>query len=367
MNDAAEPVGASAGPHAPLQPILLPPNIIDHYYRGGRHIADLRGVPQPHPFRPEEWLAATSPRAGHRQLGLSRTADGVLLSELIAANRWNWMGVNTAPHGPGDNGLLVKLLDAGQRLPVHVHPDRSFAAAHLGCPYGKTEAWYVLATDALSGDAGPSVWLGWTDDIDPDELGRRVDAQDGAWMLARMHRVAVRPGDGILVPGGTAHAIGAGVFVAEVQEPTDQSILLEWSITTSSREESHLGLGFSTALQAVDRHAFSDERLHSVIRHGDPADRGPTLAALLPEEADPFFRLAKAAPSNGCSVTVPAGFAVALVTEGNGQIVGSRPVPVSRGQVLAVPYGFGDWQVQGDLQVLVCRPGAGWPDRVMVP
>ena len=150
-----------------------------------------------------------------------------------------WLGAGAAGRfTPGDTGMLVKLLDAGQRLPVHVHPDRAFARSHLQCPYGKTEAWLVL--DA---DPGSAVYLGWRDDVDPDELAARRDAQDGAWMLARMHRIEVRRGDGILVPAGTVHAIGEGVFVLEAQEPTDFSILLEWSVTTETRDGSHLGLG----------------------------------------------------------------------------------------------------------------------------
>ena len=60
-------------------------------------------------------------------------------------------------------------------------------------------------------------------------------------MLDHLHRLPVRAGDGILVPAGQPHAIGAGVFVVEAQEPTDFSILLEWSVTTATREESHLG------------------------------------------------------------------------------------------------------------------------------
>ncbi len=341
-----------------MKPLLMPPNIIDHFYRGGSRIADLRGVDLPNPYRPEEWLAATNARAGEGDIGLSPTAAGVLLRDVIAADRLGWIGSAVAPHGAGDNGLLVKLLDPAQRLPVHVHPDRPFAVAHLDCPYGKTEAWYVLATD---GDE-PSIWLGWVQDVEPAELASRVDAQDSDWMLGRMHRVAVRPGDGILVPAGTAHAIGAGVFVAEVQEPTDQSILLEWSVTTSSREESHLGLGFETALTALNHQAFDDSRLRSLIRHTDPSTRAERLEPLLPDEADPFFRLALAGPTATGVVDIPAGFAVLVVLGGDGEITGEGTVAVSRGQVFAVPFEFGDWQVRGPVDALVCRPGAGWPE-----
>ena len=344
-----------------MQPIVMPPNIIDHFYLGGERIAELRGVDMPSPRRPEEWLAATTFRAGEPGVGPSRTENGELLRDLIAADPIGWLGSDEGPSG--DNGILVKLLDPAQRLPVHVHPDRAFATSHLNCPYGKTEAWYVLAT---SGDS-PSVWLGFTEDVDPAEVSRRVDAQDSDWMLSRMNRVDVKPGDGILVPAGTAHAIGDGVFVAEVQEPTDFSILLEWSVTTSTREESHLDLGMPLALSATNHHAFSPGDLAALIVHTDPTGTGPLPQRLLPSAADLFFRLDLLAPESGTSPGLPAGFAVGVVFAGSGQIVSSRgeSVVAQRGQVFAIPAGFGDWSVSGDLQFIACRPGAGWPATLL--
>ena len=252
-----------------MRPVALPPNLIDHFYAGGAKIAALRGIETTSTHQPEEWLAATVCRAGGDTVGLSRLPDGTFLRDAVAADPSAWTGPGSAAAGPADTGLLVKLLDAGQRLPVHVHPDRAFAARHLSCPYGKTEAWYVL--DA-TGDG--AVYLGWTDDVDPDELARRRDAQDSDWMLGHLNRVEVRPGDGVLVPAGTAHAIGEGVFVAEVQEPTDFSIVLEWAITTTGREDSHLGLGFDTVMPAVDHTRMSPERLAALRRHTAPAATG---------------------------------------------------------------------------------------------
>lgn len=340
-----------------MQPIVMPPNIIDHFYLGGSRIAALRGVPMPSPRRPEEWLAATTFRAGEPGIGPSRTADGELLRDLIADDPIGWVGTDEGPSG--DNGLLVKLLDPGQRLPVHVHPDRNFAMAHLNCPYGKTEAWFVLA---VSGEQ-PSVWLGFTQDVDPEELSRRVEAQDSVWMLSRMNRVDVRPGMGILVPAGTAHAIGDGVFVAEVQEPSDFSILLEWSVTTATRGDSHLGLGLPLALTATDHRALTAEQLTLLIVDSDPEHTSEAAQRLLPAAADPFFRLDVLAPSPGTTPGLPAGFAVGLALAGRGEIrsTGGEAVPAERGQVFAVPADFGDWSVSGDLRLIACRPGAGWP------
>ena len=298
-----------------MRPVPLRPNLIDHFYRGGARIAALRGLPAAGERQPEEWIAATVGRFGEDEVGPARTVDGTLLRDLVAADPDGWLG-DAAAHraGPADTGILVKLLDAGQRLPVHVHPDRDFARSHLGCPYGKTEAWLVL--DA---DAGAAVHLGWRDDVDPGELAARRDAQDGRWMLDRMHRLPVRRGDGILVPAGQVHAIGAGVFVLEVQEPTDWSILLEWSVTTETRDGSHLGLGFDVAMGAVSHARLDPARLSGLTRRVDLDGPGP--AACLVEAARPFFRV----DLRGAGATVPAA--------------------------------FGDWTPTGTARVLVARPG----------
>lgn len=355
-----------------MRPVLMPPTtIIDHFYRGGARIADLRGVPLPSPRRPEEWLAATVHRADEPDVGLSRVADGTLFAALVAADPQAWTGSAHGAPGAGtaDTGLLVKLLDAGQRLPVHVHPTRPFARTHLHSCYGKTEAWYVLGTeggdtersDTLGSE--PAVWVGFAEDVDPDVLAARVDAQDSDWMLAHLNKINVRPGDGIVVPAGQPHATGAGVFVVEVQEPTDFSILLEWSVTTATREESHLGLGFDVALGALDHRALDAAAVQELRAHRDLGARDRTLMRALPAAADPFFRVDIAAPVDGEPVAVAHGFAVAVVLDGRGALDWSDGTqPLGRGEVYAVPDAIGEWAVSGPTTVVVCRPSASWPD-----
>jgi len=344
-----------------MKPVKLAPNLVDHFYAGGGKIASLRGVETASDHQPEEWIAATVARADAWPIGLAHTADGEVLRELVADDPRAWVGADVP--ADGDTGVLFKLLDAGQRLPVHVHPDRRFAAAHLDCPYGKTEAWFVL--DA-SEDA--AVYLGWRDAVDPDELARRRDAQDGAWMLERMHRIDVTQGDGIVVPAGTVHAIGAGVFVAEVQEPTDLSIVLEWSVTTSGREDSHLGLGFDTVMPAVSHERLDTDHLASLRTHVDPATRADTPQSCLAPEADPFFRLHLATPTGRSTVRVEAGFAAAIVLHGRGTLEWeTSSIDIGPGDALAVPASLGPWTIAGDASLLVARPGVGWPETVHGP
>src|SRR5206468_12240927 len=161
--------------------------------------------------------------------------------DAIATDPSAWLG-NPVP----DTGLLVKLLDTGQRLPLHVHPDRDFARTHLASRYGKTEAWLVL-------DAEPEavVHIGFSSDVSSAELRSWVADQDVAAMLAATNRVAVRPGDAVLCPAGTPHAIGAGILLLELQEPTDLPIMLETEGLPIPPEDATLGLPLETALSCV--------------------------------------------------------------------------------------------------------------------
>lgn len=343
-----------------LTPVSLPFQYLQHNYRGGSRIAELRGIEVHSEFQPEEWLGSTVTRFGDDTTGLAITEAGTPLREIIADDPRRWIGREQGD-SPADTGMLVKLLDAAQRLPVHVHPDRGFALAHLDCPYGKTEAWYVL--DA---EPGAAVYLGWREDVDPDELAQARDAQDSAWMLERMNRIPVKAGMGIFVPAGTVHAIDAGIFVLEVQEPTDWSILLEWSITTATRDESHLGVGFDTVMGAVSTTAVDANTLGQLIRTSPVPLETPTAStvrSVLPKSADPFFRILDVSTAEGSPAgDAPAGFAVALLTTGVGELSnGSDAVPVSRGDVLAVPHDFGTWRFNGQGRVLACLPGEGWP------
>lgn len=345
-------------------PVALAPNLIDHFYRGGDRIARLRGVQNTSDRQPEEWLAATVARVGEGTTGLARTEHGGFLRDLVSADQGTWIGPDyAAARDQADTGILFKLLDARQRLPVHVHPDRTFASSHLDCPYGKTEAWFVLETEP-----GCAVHLGWNTDLDPAELARRRDAQDSEWMLAHMNRIEVAPGMGILVPAGTAHAIDGGIFVAEVQEPSDFSILLEWSVTTSTREESHLGIGFDAVMPAVSTAKLPRDVLDTLIVKSDLTARHAQSVSVLPAAADPFFTLRHGAPLKDGSNSVNAGFAVVVVLSGSGTFSGSAAIiPVHSGQVFAVPHAFGDWRVEGDASVLVGGPGVGWPLTLSAP
>ena len=113
--------------------------------------------------------------------------------------------------------LLLKLLFTSQPLSIQVHPDDAFAHS-MGLANGKTEAWYVLtaAPDA-------KVALGLSRRLTPQQL-REAIADGSISDLIVWH--AVSAGDVIFVPGGTIHAIGAGLVIAELQQRSDATFRL---------------------------------------------------------------------------------------------------------------------------------------------
>ncbi|GGM26794.1 class I mannose-6-phosphate isomerase [Dactylosporangium sucinum] len=305
----------------------LPANQPETFYRGAGRIAEFRNVPAL-PDRPEDWVGSVTSRFGLAPSGLSTLADGRVLAEAIAADPGWWLGPQRA-----DTGVLVKLLDAGQRLPLHVHPDRRFATAHLASPYGKTEAWVIV-----SARPGAYVHLGFARDVAAAELAGWVGGQQTEAMLAATNRIPVAAGDAILCPAGLPHAIGDGILLVEIQEPTDFSVLLEYE--GFGLADGHLGLGYDLALQCVDRGAWTPSRLDEL--------RG-TAARLLPEAADEFF----AARRRYGGDRLERGFSVLVVVAGAGRLLGEHDdLSLRRGDTLLVPYAAGPVLLDGEVEVL---------------
>src|SRR4051812_28428058 len=224
-----------------MRPVVLPPNGIRRFYRGGPAIAALRGKAPPEGRVPEDWVGSTTEAFGEPGVGLSALPDGTLLRDAIAADPAGWLGVEHVERWGPDPVLLVKLLDAGERLPVHAHPAGPFARERLGTRFGKTESWIVIGGEGEGR-------LGWPDGVAAATVRGGVAAQDGAAMLAALREAPVPPGDAVFVPAGVAHAIGQGLLIVELQEPSDMSVLVEWQGHGVSGEgEATLGLGWEVA------------------------------------------------------------------------------------------------------------------------
>jgi mannose-6-phosphate isomerase len=302
-----------------VQPLALPPNVLHRFYRGGARIAAFRGIEVADDHAPEEWLGSTTTAWGEDELGLSRLGDGGTVRDAVASDPEAYLGP-----GASEAEFLVKLLDAGERLPVHFHPGDEFARRELGLPRGKTEAWLILE--------GGEIAAGWREPVERAQVDAWVDAQDTDAMHAALSPARVEPGDVVYVPAGLAHAIGAGIFMVEVQQASDLSILLEWEgFALDGRRDGHLGLGVGRALDALSLEAGA-----------------PIVGRSLPREADAFFRAERVRGGD----ELDAAFSIVVGVEGSGTLGG---VPLARGDALLVPFAAGATRVEGDVEAIRCR------------
>jgi mannose-6-phosphate isomerase len=321
------------------RPWRLLPNRVSRFYRGGRLLDRFRGIADAADTdRPEDWIGSatrawtppgrplTEEGLGDAELaGATRRVAGV-----VAADPASIAGTDLAP--TATTGVLVKLLDAGIRLPVHAHPTRDFASARLGSAFGKAEAWIVLATRDIPGEPPPHVRLGFRRDVERAELREWIERQ-GDELLDSLHERPTAAGDVWFVPPGTPHAIGAGVFILEVQEPTDFSIVLETRGFPIVPDDAHLGLGWDVALDAIDRSGRDDRALDALRASWTDVD-----GSVLPAAGAPFFRVDRIASDRAVAPALAPAFTVGVVTGGRGIVATEAGAMAIRdGDAFAIP------------------------------
>jgi len=136
--------------------------------------------------------------------------SGASLSDLIARFPSEIMGASTLSNG--EFPLLVKLIDAADRLSVQVHPDDDYAA-RVENDRGKTEMWYIVDADE---DA--EIICGLAEGY--DNAAYQTALARGELMSA-LRTQRVQAGETYFIPAGLPHAIGKGILIAEIQQNCD--------------------------------------------------------------------------------------------------------------------------------------------------
>lgn len=105
--------------------------------------------------------------------------------------------------------LLIKFIDACDRLSIQVHPSDDYSLKNEG-EFGKTEVWYIVEADE-----GAELVYGLSEDYSKEAFDKAV-AENTVENL--MHRVKVKAGDVYFIPSGLVHAIGSGILICEIQQ-----------------------------------------------------------------------------------------------------------------------------------------------------
>ncbi len=304
------------------RPVFFKPNRVYRVYLGGQGIADFCDLPpEKDDFFPEEWIASAVKAINPRYFG---ERDGVAVVE--GTDLFFDDALKAYPQlllGRRKYDCLVKYLDSAIRLPMQVHPTRAFAREHFGSPYGKTEAWLVLATRPNA-----KIFFGFNRPITKEELSdleERSETERDV-MSGILASVDAKVGDVYIINAGLIHAIGAGCTILEVQEPTDFTIQPErWCGDYHiSYEEEYIGLDKSTALDCFDYSLVGDKalmgaRLMPRVQRDDGLVKVETLIGY---QDTPCFAENRITLQKGGLYSPSFGPAVWIVLEGEGSIVG---------------------------------------------
>jgi mannose-6-phosphate isomerase len=145
--------------------------------------------------------------------------------------------------------LLIKILDAEDVLSVQVHPDPE-TCRRMGKGDPKTECWYVI-----SAEPGAVIYKGLKKGVTKEKFAKAIDDGTVAEMLAKL---PVRAGECHFLPAGTAHAIGPGLLIAEIQTPSDTTYrLFDWNRVDDAGKARELHV--AEALESIHFDQSSEE------------------------------------------------------------------------------------------------------------
>lgn len=187
-----------------MYPLLLKPPVKDYLWGGSRLKTDFY-------FETEKAIAAEAWVLSCHKDGSDTVINGEFSGKALPEVLDIWgkdaLGKNAEkfPYFP----LLIKLIDAKDRLSVQVHPDDEYALKNEG-EYGKTEMWYVVDCDE-----GAELIYGFNKETSKEEFEQRI--KDNT-LSEICNFVPVHKGDVFFISAGTLHAIGAGILIAEVQQ-----------------------------------------------------------------------------------------------------------------------------------------------------
>jgi mannose-6-phosphate isomerase len=217
-------------------PLIFEPIFVERIWGGRRLESQFHKKLPPHKRIGESWEIVDRPEAQ------SVVSDGPLrgetLHELWTRHREEiFAHVPDTPRFP----LLIKILDAREKLSLQVHPPENVASRLGGEP--KTEFWYVA--DA---DPGAEVFLGFREPVTRQQL---EDALRDGTMADHVHKIRVDAGDAIFLPGGRFHAVGAGNLLIEIQQSSDTTYrLFDWNRVDDKGKPRQLHL--EQALQSIN-------------------------------------------------------------------------------------------------------------------
>jgi mannose-6-phosphate isomerase len=355
----------------PLAPFKFKPNRVWRVYRGGKMIDLMRRAENPSDGSfPEDWISSTV-EANNPQRNLKTEGISIALidnkeipfDKLCQEYPEALFGREHAAKFGFSPGFLTKILDSAIRLPIQAHPDNETAKKLYHSDYGKTETWIVLDSRKINGEE-PYLMLGFNENFDKEIFMEEALTGKMNKSLSMLHKHTVKPGDILLIKGGMPHAIGPGVFLIEIMEPTDLVTQPELYCGTQKLEDKERfgGLAPEKAMEVFNyKKSSKDEVWKSAYIKSSPIEKNAEgeLSLLIDREKVKFFG-AKKLELNGKYLykNTDNCCATGIVCEGNVQIktYDNFSLSLNRGDTFFLPFTINECAFHGNAQIILALP-----------
>lgn len=335
----------------------LKDNRVLRAYYGGKRLDKFLGKTICKDTRyPEEWVAsvtfAKNDGKTHKNDGLSFCENGVSVKDLIASNPQKILGFEKNKRFNGELSVLVKILDANERLFIQCHPNVEMAKKFFNSNFGKTECWFIIEAEE---DA--CVYLGFKEGITREKWKKLFEKQDVNGMLEALNKVPVKKGDAIFVDGGMPHAIGGGCMLIEAQEPTDLMVIPERtskSGITLSDEKMHGGLGFDKMFDCFNYEGLSEnELLQKYVKHFNGNKHG--LSNVVGKDWTDKFKVDYLNLTDEFDFKLDDSFRVIIVLDGTCSAENSeQKLNLTKSDMLFITADTPDIKLRGTAKMIVC-------------
>ena len=286
---------------------------------GGEKIAPYKGIATDQRNIGESW--ELSGVKDNESVVAEGPEAGTSLPELIARHGAALLGKANYGRFGEEFPLLIKFIDARQDLSIQVHPNDELAWERHKSK-GKTEMWYVV-----SADKDAHLRSGFSKQVTPAEYEASVGDNTITDILAD-YKIA--PGDVFFLPAGRVHSIGAGSFIAEIQQTSN----ITYRIYDFNRRDANGNtreLHTELAKGAIDYTVLPDYRTHY-----EPAQDTRVELVSCPYFTTSLYDLTRPETLDLASLD---SFVVAICIEGRGMLTddSGAAVPVHQGETVLIP------------------------------
>lgn len=304
---------------------------------GGDRIAPFKQLDCTTPNIGESW--ELSGVAGDETI--CTTMENKSLNTLVAEYKEKLVGEANYKRFGNEFPLLIKFIDARQDLSIQVHPDDA-TALRQGKMRGKTEMWYLMQSNA---DA--KLYSGLKQQITPDEYKKMVE--DGS-ICDALAQYPVKEDDVFFLPAGRIHAIGAGCFLAEIQQTSDVTYRI-YDFKRKDKDGNYRQLHTEEAAEAIDYTVYDDYRTQYT----------PCKNQAVKLVDCPYFTTSVYDIDSPTAIEAVANdtFVVLIVLKGEGTVTtdGDETVSVKAGDTLLIAAENSRLEVSGSIKLLETHIG----------